>query len=188
VRRLVSIAALLALAVTPALAEKVYVDYDSAYDTAGVESFAWKETSETSLADTNRLMHSRIVNGIEYQLALAGLAEDDGDPDVYVTYHTSTSRSIMVDTDFYGYGYPSTWGYFGRPYRGYGSSTTLVRTFERGTLVIDIWDARSSKLIWRGTVANITVTPDPIKMEQRIDKALKKLAQKWRKIRSRKAG
>ena len=179
----------LLLTAGPAFAQKVYVDYDSTYDAAGVESFAWAETSETSVASTNRLLHSRIVNGIEYYLTLSGAHEDEDDPDVYVTYHTSTKKEIVVDTDHYGYGYPSSWGHYGRSYAsvGYGTSTTTVRSYERGTLVVDIWDAASDKLVWRGTAMNITVTPDPTKMEKRIDKALKKMVDKWQKIKAAKA-
>ena len=181
------IAALL-LTAAPAFAQKVYVDYDSNYDAAGVGSFAWAETSETSVAHSNRLLHSRIVNGIEYYLTLAGAHEDESDPDVYVTYHTSTEKKVVIDTDFYGYGYPSGWGYYGRPfpYGVYGASTTTVRTYDRGTLIVDIWDAATDKLIWRGTAINITVTPDPAKMERRIDKALKKMVDKWQKIKAAK--
>ncbi len=183
------VAASLLLTAGPAFAQKVYVDYDPSYDAAAVESFAWAETSETSVADTNRLLHSRIVNGIEYYLTLGGAHEDDSNPDVYVTYHTSTKREISVDTDHYGYGYPGSWGHYGRayPYGGYGSSTTTVRTYDRGTLIVDIWDAATDKIIWRGTAANITVTDNPIKMEKRIDKALKKMVDKWRKIKENNA-
>ncbi len=179
----------LLLTAGPAFAQKVYIDYDSSYDAAGVETFAWAETSETSVADRNPLLHSRIVNGIEYYLTLGGAREVESDPDVYVTYHTSTKKEISVDTSHYGYGYPRSWGYYGRryPYGGYGASTTTVRTYDRGTLVVDVWDAASDKLVWRGTAANITVTDDPTKMEKWIDKALKKIVDKWRKIRAENA-
>lgn len=170
----------------PAFAQKVYIDYDQSYDGGSIETFAWMETSETSVAKADPLLHSRIVNGIEYYLTLGGVRETGSDPDVYVTYHTSTRKEISIDTSVHGYGYPSSWGYYGRPYAygGYGSATTTVRTYEKGTLIVDVWDAASNKLVWRGTAVNITVTDNPTKMEKRIDKALKKIVDKWRKIKA----
>ena len=175
----------LVLTTGPALAQKIYIQYDREYDTRGVETFAWKDTSESSVANTNPLLHSRIVNGIEYYLSLGGAREVDSSPDVYVTYHTSTNKEIVVDTDHYGYGYPGGWGYYGRPYvySSYGTSTSTVRTYEKGTLVVDVWDAESNKLVWRGTAANITVTDNPTKMEKKIDKALKKIIGEWKKVK-----
>ena len=52
---------------------------------------------------------------------------------------------------------------------------------------MDIWDAASDKLVWRGTAVNITVTDNPTKMDKRIDKALKKMVDKWRKIKAENA-
>jgi hypothetical protein len=166
----------------PLFAQKIYIDYDMSYDGSTIKTFAWKETAETSVARVNPLMHSRIVNGIEYYLALSGAHETDANPDVYVTYHGSTEEEIYLDTDYYGYGYPSHWGYYG--HTGYGAGVTTVRKYEIGTLVVDVWDAASNKLIWRGTATNITVTDNPAKMEKKLNKALKKMVGQWRKIKA----
>ncbi len=183
------VVAILLLTAGPAFAQKIYIDYDPSYDASGVETFAWAETSETSVANQDPLLHSRILNGIEYYLTLGGAREVENDPDVHVTYHSSTKKEVVVDTSHYGYGYPGSWGYYGRryPYGGYGTSTSTVRTYNRGTLVVDIWDAASDKLVWRGTAVNITVTDNPTKMDKRIDKALKKMVDKWRKIKAQDA-
>jgi hypothetical protein len=172
------------------MAQKVYINYDKSYDGSAVETFAWAETAETSVANTDPLLHSRIVNGIEYYLTLGGVREAESNPDVYVTYHASTKKELSIDTSVHGYGYPGGWGYYGhRPYGygGYATSSTTVREYERGTLIVDVWDAASNQLVWRGTAANIAVIENPIKMEKKIDKALKKIVDKWRKIKARDA-
>ncbi len=168
----------------PALAGKVYVNYDPGFDASSIRSFAWKDTAENSVASTNPLLHSRIVNGIEYYLTLAGFQEDAAAPGVYVTYHTNSEKEVVLDTSHFGYGYPGAWSYYGRPYV-YGTSgtaVTTVRTYEMGTLIVDVWDAATHKLVWRGTATDIAVTDDPAKMEKRIDKALKGMVDRWRKI------
>ena len=179
----------------PAMAQKVFVDYDKEFDRTTIKTFAWKATEETSVKKGSPLLHSRIVNGIEYYLTLGGLRENEDAPDVYVTYHTSTRKEVSFNTTSFGYGYPSSWyhgGYYPR-YYGYAptystvAATTTVSTYHKGTLVIDVWDAASNKLIWRGTAANITVVDSPTKMEKRIDKALKKMIERWKKIKAQDA-
>lgn len=179
---------MLALAVAPAFAQKVYIDYDKEYD-RDIKTFAWAKTPETSVEDANPLLHSRIVNSIEHVLTTGGLREVEGDPDVYVTYHTSTKEQMNLNTTNFGYGYPGGWGWGGY-WGGYGgmgmsSSSTTVSTYELGTLVIDVWDRASEKLVWRGTAANMTVSPNAEKMGKRIDKAIAKMMKKWQKIKEK---
>jgi hypothetical protein len=90
-----------------------------------------------------------------------------------------------------GYGYPGGWGMYGGGYRGgyrggyVGTTTTTVRSYQTGTLVVDVWDAKSEKLVWRGTATNISVSDNPTKMKKKIDKALKKMTDKWAKIKKK---
>ena len=172
----------------PVFAQQISIDYDEDYDGSGIKTFAWAETSKTSVAEANPLLHSRILNGIEYYLTLAGAREVESDPDVYVTYHASTSEQVVLNTTSYGYGYPGGWGYHGgRSYHAGVPSTTTVSTYERGTLVVDVWDAETKQLVWRGIASNISVYEDPEKMKKRIDTALKKMVKKWEKIKKKRA-
>ena len=128
--RVFVVAALLLMA-APAFAQKVYIDYDNDYDFDSPETFTWAKTSETSVEDANPLMHSRIVNAIEHYLTMGQLREVESDPDLYVTYHTSTKENLSLNTTSFGYGYPGGWygggygGYYGG-YGGMGSSSTTV--------------------------------------------------------------
>ena len=35
-----------------------------------------------------------------------------------------------------------------RSIEGTGTTTTTVREYTRGTLIVDVWDARTNKLVW----------------------------------------
>jgi hypothetical protein len=181
-------AALLLMA-APAFAQKVYIDYDKDYDFDKPETFQWAETSETSVEGANPLMHSRIVNAIEHYLTMGQMREVESDPDLYVTYHTSTKEEMSLNTTSFGYGYPGGWygGYHGG--FGYGggisSASTTVSTYEIGTLVVDAWDPKTEKLVWRGTATNMTVSDNPDKMMKRLDKALAKIVKKWQNLRKK---
>jgi hypothetical protein len=177
----------------PVFAQKTFIDYDKNYDFSTMETFSWSETSETSLEMADPMLHSRIVNGIEYYLSDAGLREVKENPDVYVTYHTSSKQEMSLNTTSFGYGYPGgmAWGGYGGYYGGYyggvgmGSSSTNVYTYEIGTLVVDVWDAETEQLVWRGTAAGITIVDNPQKMQKKIDKALRKIVSKSQKARAK---
>jgi hypothetical protein len=177
-----------------AVAQTVDVDFDRDYVMGQNKTFAWVKSSETSVEQADPLMHSRIINGIEYYLTKAGIREvtDPDEADIYVTYHASSKEEVHLNTTSMGYGYPGGWGhagYGGGWYGGgsMGTSTTSVSTYQMGTLVVDVWDAKSETLIWRGMASNITLTQNPEKMTKKIDKALKKMMDKWAKIKKKMA-
>jgi len=192
IRRTLPWLLLLALSATPAMAQKINIDYDKDFR-GTVKTFAWQDTDDTSLAKADPLLHSRVVNAIEHFLTTVGIREvaPGEEPDIYVTYHTSVKEEVQFNTTNFGYGYPGGWyspyGY-GR-YGGYGgvgmsTSTTSATTYQRGTLVLDVWYRETKNLIWRGTVTGI-LPEKPEKMNKFIDKVLEKMVKKWDKIRKR---
>ena len=58
------------------------------------------------------------------------------------------------------------------------TTTTTVRRYTQGTLVIDIWDTRTNDLLWRGTVTDI-ISDNPEKNEKKMKKAMEKLFKKY---------
>ena len=158
-----------------AFAQQVNYDFDRSADFSRYKTFAYKVCMNID----NPLVDKRIVAGLENVLALEGLTKADGDADVNVTYHSSTTEDVVIDTRSWGYGYGPgwAWGHGGYGY-GYGggpvSSTTTVRKYTRNTLVIDIWDARTKELVWRGTASD-SVSDDPQKNDKKVQKALQKL-------------
>ncbi len=172
----------LLLAAVPAFAQKVYIDYHPGYDRSGIRTFAWYKTEETSLAKNNPLMHSRLINEMEYYLGRGGLYEVEQDPDIYVTYHTNAESQFQLDVVSWGYSYPDDfyWGGY------WGTDGTMVQAYNQGSLVIDIWDRRTKELIWRGS-AHAVVPPNPRKAELKAYKALEKMAKKWNKMKTQEA-
>ena len=164
----------------PAIAQKVYIDYDETADFSSYETFAWGKTPEVSLHDSSPLMHSRLKNAIEYQLTTGGLIEDAESPDLYVTYHGEEEEKVVVDTRAWGYGHSRGWRR--DPYWGtsLGNASTTVRSYDVGTLIIDIWDAKEKRLIWRGS-ATKAIPSKPEKQAKLIDDAVAKLARAWEK-------
>jgi hypothetical protein len=170
-----------------AQAQKPQIHGNNNYAFDKVNTFAWQDTPDTSLEDRNPFMHSLIKNTIEAELATSGLTEVEANPDVWVNYHASTTTDTQLRTDSYGYsmgGYGMAgWGYYGMA-AGPVTSTTRVGEYTRGTLVVDIWDAKSKELGWRGTVSD--TLPDNVqKAEKLVVKAIGKMADQGRKLWSK---
>ena len=110
--------------------------------------------------------------------------EVDEDPDLYVTYYGETDREFNINTSLAGYGFATDWQW--DPFWGNASGTTTTTTSvqKSGTLVIDIWDAETMKLVWRGTMEG-TLTDNLQKSAKMIEKGIGKIVKKWRKMREK---
>src|SRR5690606_5396298 len=103
----------------------------------------------------------------------------------YVNYHASTSTDIELQSDSYGYTFGAyglgTWGYYGMRPIGPVSTTTRVVQYDVGTLVVDIWDAATKELVWRGQGTD-SLPDSTRKTEKKVVKAIGKLAAQGRKL------
>ena len=176
----------LAVIATPALAQKVYIDYAHDFDFETVKTFTYVDTPDSNTG--NDLEDSRIQNAILDSLREGGLEQVDSGGDIAITYHVSSEENTQLNTTTYGYGgYGPGWGGYGRygygRYGGigYGGGTTTTSTYTEGTLVIDAYDPDEENLVWRG-IGTVTVKDDPAKRAKQIDKILAKLGKKWKKI------
>jgi opacity protein-like surface antigen len=167
-----------------AQAQKPAIQWNQQYDFAAVDTFSWQKTDDT-LESRNPFMHSLIKNTIEAELAESGLTQVDADPDVYVNYHASTTTEVQLRSDSYGYGFGGYgmggWGYYGMGSMGTVSTTTRAVEYQRGTLVVDIWDAAKKELVWRGEVSD-TLPDNPQKAEKLVVRAIGKMADQGRKL------
>jgi Domain of unknown function (DUF4136) len=97
--------------------------------------------------------------------------DTQGSPNARILVHGATEEKQRLDT-FYTGGYGG--GYGGWGWGGVGSSTTTVSEFTQGTLVVDIFDAATKTLIWRG-VAQDELKAKQTKREKQATKAVTKL-------------
>ena len=177
-KKILGLVFVLALAATPAMAQKVTIDYAHDFDFGSIKTFQYVNTKDTN--PKNELMANRVVEMIKKELTEGGLTEVSENPDIYVTVHyASQERSSFTTTNFGYGGYWGGWGGWGYP--SMGSSMTTEQTYTDGTLVIDAYDAKEKKMIWRGT-GTVTVKAKPEKQIQQVDNILTKLGNKWDKI------
>ena len=104
-----------------------------------------------------------LTRSLETALAELGLRRADKNPDVYVVSH------VLVDVqDIEELSDPAYWEFI--------TGVRSVDPLEIGaaTLVVDIVDAETQALVWRG-VATDTIKGNPQKMGKKIDKAVRRL-------------
>lgn len=186
-KRMLVLAAALAVVATPSIAQKITIDYAHDFDFSGVKTFTYVDTGDTN-AESD-LTNDRIKSAIIEQLTTGEdhLKQVDSGGDLYVTYHVTTEDNTVFNTSSFGYGgWGGGWGGYGRyGYGGYGgmggSSTTTATTYTDGTLIIDGYEPGDKKLVWRGT-GTVTLKESPQKQTKQVDKILTKMGKKWDKI------
>lgn len=171
-----TLALALALIALPAAADKAFIDYDESVDFSALKTFQWVETGAPSLEMVNPLLHTYTKDQIIAHLEEAGLTQVEENADFLITYHGDSESEVRIDTQSYGYGYGGGWRWGGYGYRG--PSSSQVRTYETGTLIIDAWDGESKQMIWRGSASD-TMTDNPKKARKRINKAIEKIISRW---------
>ncbi len=175
----------LALIAAPAMAQKVTIDYAHDYDFESIKTFHYVETKDSNIK--NQIMADRVTNMLKKELREGGATEVQSDADIFVTYHFTSEENTSYNTTSTGYGgyggYGGGWGGYGGygGMGGMGSSTTYATTYTEGTLIIDLYDPETKKLVWRGT-GTVTVKDKPEKQVKQVDKILKKIGAKWDKV------
>jgi hypothetical protein len=182
-RKFIGLAIVLGLAATPAFAQKIHIDYAHDFDFKGIKTFTYVDTPDSNAQ--NPLMASRIEALIKKELKEGG-KEVVEDGDIYITYHITTEDKTSYSTTSVGYGgYGGYWGGWGG-WGGYGgggmaTSTTTAHNYTDGTLIIDAYDSKEKKMIWRAT-GTVTVKDNPEKQNKQVEKIFKKIGDKWDKI------
>lgn len=151
---------------TVAIAQSVTYDFDRAANFSKFRTYAWADGTE--LAD--ELNHARVVRSIESQLVAKGMTRVDAtaNPDVLVAYHASFDKNLQINA------YSSGWG--GPRFGGLRSGTATTQEILTGTLVVDMVDASTKSIVWRGVAsADINVGAKPEKREKNINKTAQKL-------------
>ena len=171
-RRLAMIVMAAALAGSVALAQDVKSDFDKAADFSKIKTFQVK----IGTAWGNQISEQRFVTQFEQTLSGKGWKKVDSNPDALVVLHGATSVKKSLNT-FYsdmggygGYGYRGGWG----GGMGMGTATTTESEFTVGTLVVDIFDASTKKLMFRGQASD-EVSDKPEKNLKKITKAAEKM-------------
>lgn len=170
------------------------VEQSPAAGLPGPATYAWGTASDHIPGDNNPRVNNDIIadmvqHAINTSLAHRGYAlASTGSAAWLVHYHAGLEKKSETVTEtrwpepaprvvcgryhceqVYG------WGYYGPP-----EYVTRTVVFHEGTLIVDIHDAASGKLAWRGTLSdevNVNAALDPVKLQKAVDALLAHLPQ-----------
>ncbi len=125
----------------------VKLDYDPEIDFDRYDTYDWLDDRPNVPAEAKNAMgefpmiDDPLRRAVSAGFAEKGVAEDQIDPDVLVAYHLGAEDPIEV----------TGWGYvYSDPKAGWGRGMDVV-AYRKGTLVIDVIDARTMRLVWRAS-------------------------------------
>jgi hypothetical protein len=165
---LLAVLALLLTGLAGCSTMSVDYDFDTEVDFQQLQTFTWIDTAPQYGQDTSGLVLKRIQNAIGGELAARNMRESAEQPDVLVAYHLGAKDKIQV-TDW-GYSYSSY--YWGR-----GGQRIDVYSYTEGQLIIDLVDARTKELVWRGSGTKVINQgkKSPEELQAAIDEAVNKI-------------
>ena len=174
-------------------------DYDESASFVDYQTFSWIPAKNTQDVPgpyrDDGLLDKRIKRAVTNALAYQGYTEQpDGTPDFYVVYRVGLEEKGYS----YGFGYPYGYGFgyghgfghhsgfhrsffgyggYGYPYGGYGGYGGYGTTYTEGTLVIDIIDAGTNELVWRGSA--VSPMSDETYDAKEINKVVEKILEEF---------
>jgi len=165
--RRLAIAAALSVVSATAFAQDVKTDFDKSANFGAIKTFAVKIGTSWN----NQISEKRVIDEITQTLTEKGWTKVDANPDALVLLHGATEKQKSLNTFYTG-------GYGGYGWRGWGggmsTSTTTATEYLVATLVVDIFDAKSKALLFRGTAAD-EISDKADKNIKKLDKATTKM-------------
>jgi hypothetical protein len=153
---------------------RVYTDTDPDYDLWTYKTFDWSEKinieANKNPLHYNELNDKRIKSAVTKELQNKGYQLTANNPDLLLHYHIVVDDQAVITTEPHGYFYSPYWV----------RMRTNVYSYREGTLIIDMMDAKTKNLMWRGwAVAPIEGEYKPKRTEELINLAVSKIFRKF---------
>jgi hypothetical protein len=151
----------------------VSYDFDPEINFLSMKTYDWLPGPEK--AQVNELTIKHIKLAVNNELKAKGLQMASENPDMLIALHGGKEKK--VDTQEWGYAYDDRdyyhRGYYPRQWHGESTGRDYFEyrrgidtyEYEVGTLILDVVDAKTKSLIWRGTATGVVdshITPGKI--------------------------
>lgn len=141
---------------------KVVIEYNKKTDLTKYKTYSWGPGHSALLPAADKA----IIAAVEKQLAANGMTKAaTGAGDLVVRYHSVERADVDLST-------------FDPKPPAPGEQRTMAQTVSVGTLMVDLVDPVSQKLLWRGRIEG-AISHDLPTLEQQLDKAVPRLFEKF---------
>ena len=161
------------------LAQDVQYNFDPNADFSKYKTYRWEKHPKS--LDADELTMKQLGTGFDAALAQKGLTRKDAEPtDLVIVYQLAISQEKELTSYSTGWGYGPGWrgGWYGG---GASTMTTAsTSTLNIGSVGLDMYDASTKQLVWRGR-ATKTLDPKakPEKRQNNINKAAQKMLKNY---------
>jgi Domain of unknown function (DUF4136) len=162
-RKILASVGIMLLAATASFAQHVKTDYDRSTDFSQYKTYSWEKVQTQ-----DPLWVDRIKEAVNGALAAKGWTQVPSGGNVAIVAIETTQNQRTLNTFYDGFGGGWRWG------GGFGNATTTVDNYKVGTLVVDLFDANTKSLIWRGSSSD-TLSNKSDKNIKEIDKGVQKM-------------
>lgn len=156
-----SIAMVLFLAAS-LFAQDVKTDYDRNANFGQYKTFSWDKVQTQ-----DPLWVDRIKSAVDASLAAKGWREVASGGDVSLTATEIAQNQQILNTYYDNFGRSRRFG-------GFGDATTTTDYYQVGSLVVDVYDSQTKKLIWQGSSSD-TLSSKADKNIKNLDKSVQKM-------------
>jgi len=151
-------------------AQQVKTDYDRNANFSQYKTYSWEKVQTR-----DQLWVDRIKDAVNASLTAKGLTPVESGGDIAIVAMETTENQRTLNTFYDGLGGGWGWrGFGGGGFGGFGEATTTTDTYKVGTLVVDLFDAHSKSLIWRGSSSD-TLSDKSDKNIKNLDKGVQKM-------------
>jgi hypothetical protein len=169
--RNISTALLFAVSTTACATMTVSSHIERNIDFSAYVTYDWGQRDNFPVGDprldNNAFFRDYVEGAIEKRLAAKGYERASTAPaDLLLHYHASVNQKVDVYEADRSLGYPPT-------------GESRVVEFEQGTLMLDVIDARTKRLVWRGWAQDTMtgVIDDQQRLERQVDEGVTKMMQ-----------
>jgi len=143
-------------------AQHVKTDYDRTATFDQYKTYSWQK-----VVTKNPLWVDRIKSAVDAALTAKGWTQVPSDGNISLVALETTKNQQTLNTFYNGFGGGWRWG-------GFGDATTTVDNYKVGTLVLDMFDTQTKKLVWRGSASD-TLSDKTDKNIKNLDKGVEKM-------------
>jgi hypothetical protein len=140
---------------------QISADYDHSANFSQYKTYSWLKVKAG-----DSFLENRIEQDVDKELAAKGWIKVDSNGDASISAFQSTQDQQTLETFYNSLGGGWRW-------RGFADSRSTTTTDETkiGTVIVDIFDSHTQKIIWRGKDSD-ALSGDPAKNEKKLAKDL----------------
>lgn len=165
--RILTICVLFLAAVASVSAQQVSVNYNHSASFGQYHTYAWGTNNPNQIR--NSILAQVAQQDIETAMQGKGLqkVQESQNPDLILTANGGMKQQ-------------TSWSAWGMRGIGGGMGSITPEQNVEGTMIIDLYDAKTQSLIWRG-IAQDTLSNNGNKNQQTVEKAIQKMFKQWPK-------